>query len=155
MASYPQQYVAFAQKQDLLDIVRANDINQVYDEVKAIADDLGSGTGTGLRYSATWGTTSTLSTETVWTGLQQRLQNIENGLFGAFSFRVDNRGGSVVQSGATTTIGLDFRLVTSQTAEVIRIRNAANNATILSINPAGTITTTGNLVAAQISGGTP
>lgn len=161
MASYPQNSVAFTQKQDLLDVVRANDINQVYDEVAAIASDLGAGTGTGLRYSATWGATSTLATTTSWTGLQARIQNIENGLYGAYTYRVDNRGGSVIQSSTTTTVGLRIQLLGSQTANPFELRNSANNSTILSISTtgaittSGNITTTGNLVAAQISGGTP
>jgi len=155
MASYPQNSVAFTQKTDLLDIVRADDINQVYNEVTAIAGDLGAGTGTGLRYSGTWGATTTLATTTAWTGLQERLQNIENGVYGAYTYRVDTRGGSVVQSSTTTTVGLVFRLRASQTADVLRVRNDADNATILSINTAGNLTTTGNIVAAKISGGTP
>jgi hypothetical protein len=155
MASYPQNSVAFTQKVDLADVVRADDINQVYNEVAAIASDLGAGTGTGLRYSGTWGSTSTLATTTAWTGLQARLQNIENGVYSAYTYRVDSRGGSVLQSSTTTTVGLVIRLRASQTADVLRVRNDADNATILSISTAGTVTTTGNLVAGQISGGTP
>jgi hypothetical protein len=156
MASYPQNSVAFTQKTDLLDIVRADDINQVYNEVTAIAGDLGSGTGTGLRYSGTWGATSTLdSSTTAWTGLQARLQNIENGVYSAYTYRVDSRGGSVLQSSTTTTIGLVFRLRSSQTADVVRVRNSGDTSTILSINTSGTITTTGDIVANKISGGTP
>jgi hypothetical protein len=155
MARYPQNQVAFTQKQNLVDIVRAEDINEVYDEVTAIAQDLGAGSGTGLRYSGTWGATSTLETTTAWTGLQARLQNIENGVYSAYTHRVDSRGGSVLQSSTTTTVGLVVRLRASQTADVLRVRNDADNATILSISTAGTVTTTGNLVAAKISGGTP
>ena len=156
MASYPQNSVAFTQKTDLLDVVRADDINQVYNEVAAIASDLGAGTGTGLRYSGTWGATSTLdSSKTAWTGLQERLQNIENGVYSSYTYKVDTRGGSVLQSSTTTTVGLVFRLRASQTADVLRVRNDADNATILSISTSGNVTTTGNLVAAKISGGTP
>lgn len=157
MASYPQQQVAFTQKTDLIDIVRAGDINQVYDEVAAIASDLGSGEGTGLRFSGSWGTTTTLDTSTTaWTGgLHARLQNIENGLFGAYTYSVNTRGGSVIQSSTTTTVGLAVRLRASQTADVLRVRDDADNATILSISTAGTITTTGNIIANKISGGTP
>ena len=155
MASYPQNSVAFTQKVDLLDVVRADDINQVYNEVAAIASDLGAGTGTGLRYSGTWGATGTLATTTAWSGLQARLQNIENGVYSAYTHRVDSRGGSVLQSSTTTTVGLVIRLLASQTADVLRVRNAADNATILSISTAGNITTTGDIVAAKISGGTP
>ena len=162
MASYPQNSVAFTQKIDLLDVVRADDINKVYNEVSAIASDLGAGTGTGLRYSGTWGATSTLDTATTsWTGLQARLQNIENGVYSAYTYSVDNRGGSVVQSSTTGTIGLVFKLKASQTADVLRVRNSGDTATILSISTAGAITTSGNitttgtLVATLISGGTP
>lgn len=155
MARYPQNQVAFTQKQNIVDIVRAEDINEVYDEVTAIAQDLGAGTGTGLRYSGTWGATSTLATTTAWSGLQARLQNIENGVYSAYTHRVDSRGGSVLQSSTTTTVGLVIRLLASQTADVLRVRNDTDNTTILSISTAGTVTTTGNLVAAKISGGTP
>jgi hypothetical protein len=156
MARYPQNAVAFTPRQNLLDIVRAEDINEVYDEVTAITSDLGAGTGTGLRYSGTWGATSTLdATTTAWSGLQARLQNIENGVYSAYTHRIDSRGGSILQSSTTTTIGILFRNLSSQTADVVRIRNSADTATILSITPSGHITTTGNIVAAKISGGTP
>jgi hypothetical protein len=162
MANYPNSSVAFTNKVDLTDIVKADDVNQVYNEVTAIASDLGAGTGTGLRYSATWGSSSTLSTATTaWTGLQARLANIESGLYGAYTYRVDNRGGSTIQSSSVSTIGLIFKLTTSQSADVLRIRNALDTVTILSINTAGSITTSGNITttgtlqANLISGGTP
>ena len=113
-ANYPTSTVTFgSDRVDLVSTVVANDVNSVYHEVVAIANDLGTGnmgSGTpGLKYSAAWGIGSFDSTTTTWTGLQARLQNIENGLYQAYTYRIDLTGKSgfnTVKSSDANTVGL-------------------------------------------------
>ena len=144
MANYPTSTVSFTEKVNLVDIVNANDVNVVYREVTAIAADLG--TGTGLRYSPTW-TASGFATTTTWSGLSARLANIEKGLYTAYSYYTDKRGGSTIQPSASGTVGLIIAGHASQTADLFKVTDSSGT-TFAKINSSGTLTAT-------ISGGTP
>ena len=117
MANYPINSVTFgANRVNLESTVVADDVNFVYAEVVAIANDLGAGsmgTGTpGLKFSSAWGVGSFTTGTTTWTGLQQRLQNIENGLYKAYTYSLDIQGReglNTVTSVDAITTGLNIK----------------------------------------------
>jgi hypothetical protein len=150
-ANYPSNSLTFgSDRVDLVSSVLAEDVNSLYREVVAISTDLGAGAmgvGTpGLRYSAAWNSGGTFdTTTTTWTGLQTRIQNIEKGVYQAFTNRVSTAGGSSITSSAVGVVGLNFSLISSQTANPIQITNSAGNAQVFSIAPSGNITTSGGI----------
>ena len=140
MANYPIQTVAFTNKQDLQDSVIAADVNLVYAEVIAIGNDLGAGnmgTGTpGLRYSPAWGNATFDSSTVIWTGLAARLKNIENGVYTAFTNRVDTKSGTgqnTIQSADANNVGLTIKTgtltasITSASSDSTSVTYNANN----------------------------
>lgn len=105
MANYPQASVTFTEKIDLQDVVRALDVNVLYREVTAVAADLG--TGNGLKFSGAWASNTSFDFSTTsWVGLGARLQNIESGVYIAYTNFVDKRGGSLITAAASATIPL-------------------------------------------------
>jgi hypothetical protein len=97
--------VAFTEKVDLQDVVRALDVNVLYREVTAVATDLG--TGNGLKFSGAWSSNTAFDTSTTtWAGLGARLQNIESGIYLAYTNFVDKRGGSLITAATQSTIPL-------------------------------------------------
>lgn len=132
--TYPNAIKIFTRKVDLQDLVVAQDVNQLYDEVETIETQLGAG---GVTTSGTWGSSGTFTTNTTsWTGLNTRLQNIENGVYSAFTFRVKTTGGSTVTPSATDVVGLNIKATSGQTANLLEVRNASN-AFALKVTTAG------------------
>lgn len=122
--TYPNAIKIFDRKVDLQDLVVAQDVNQVYDEVEAIETQLGAG---GVITSGTWGTSGSFTTNTTsWSGLNSRLQNIENGLYTSFTFRVKTDGGSTITPSAASVVGLNIKATAGQTANLLEVRNASN-----------------------------
>lgn len=116
MANYPVNTVTFGSPRvDLSSVVVAEDVNSLYREVVNIAADLGAGNmgvGTpGLRFSAAWGI-GTFATTTTWTGLQARIQNIENGLHRTYFNSIDKQSRAnfnTIQSVDANEIGLSIK----------------------------------------------
>lgn len=76
-ANYPLSTVTFSRRVDLRDLVMAQDVNALYDEVEALASTVGLTPAT----SATWGSGTFSSATTSWTTVKARIQNIEHGLY--------------------------------------------------------------------------
>jgi hypothetical protein len=146
--AYPTTGVKlFDPKVDLQSVVLANDVNQVYSEVTAIETHLGAA---GVAISSAWaGIEPDLTANKNWTTLNGRLVNIEGGVYKAITDRVDVAGGDTITSSATGVVGLEFRLVNSQTANPIQVTNAAGTGQVFYVTP------TGKVVASSINGGTP
>lgn len=120
-ASYPASVKTFTKKRDLLDIVLAADINLVYDEVTAIEQKLGTYPATNTGWSGTFDQ-STL----VWPTVRERIQNVEYGLFEAYTDRVKSTGGSTLEPALTNVIGLTLKAKTGQTVDLFQARNQSN-----------------------------
>jgi hypothetical protein len=131
-ASYPTSVKTFTRKRDLLDIVLAADINQVYDEITSIETTLGTLPRVNTGWTSGTFTTATLS----WPTLRERIQNIELGLYQAFTDRVKSSGGSVILPDGTSTINLTLRSKLNQTADLFRAENSAASV-ITRINSSG------------------
>lgn len=129
-ASYPGSLKTWVQKENVTDLVVAEDVNTLYDEVEIIERQLGVG---GVVISPTWGSQGELDTSvTTWANLKTRLANIEAGVFNA----VSKKGASVISPSTTTRVGLTLQAVASQTSNLLEVKNSSNT-TVASINAAG------------------
>jgi hypothetical protein len=145
--TYPTTGVkVFDPRVDLQSVVVANDVNQVYLEVTAIENHLGAN---GAAISGVWDGTPNTTNYTSWTSVNDRLNNIENGVWTALTKRVNIAGGSTITSSTTNIVGLNFNLVTSQTANPIQVTNSAGTGQVFYV------TAEGKVVASSIYGGTP
>jgi hypothetical protein len=146
MSAYPSTVKSWTSRRDLLDLVVANDVNSIYDEVTAIEQDLGAG---GVSTSPTWGSTATLdTTTTTWiNGLHDRLNNIEAGLYQSYFNRVNLAGGSTIQTSAANVAGLVIKSHSGQTSNLLEFRDSSNSL-LASVSPAGA------LLVTSIDGGT-
>lgn len=119
-ASYPASIKLFTRKRDLLDIVLAADINQVYDEVTALEQRLGTFPATNIGYDQGSFDQSTL----VWSTVRERIQNLEYGMFEAFNDRVQTSGGSQIQSSGINVVGLSIKAIAGQVANLLTVKTA-------------------------------
>jgi len=141
VASYPVSVRNYDAKVDLVDIVVADNVNSLQEEVKAIETALGvSATSTSPLVSTFAGTWSTATTS--WGTLGARLLNIEAGLVsgvGANAPYVLKTGGSQVLT--ATNVGLSLKTGTG-TLALLETYTSANvlgfNVTYLGIPRVGT-----------------
>jgi hypothetical protein len=141
VASYPTTVRDYSARTDLVDIVVADNVNSLQEEVRAIETALGvSTTGTSPLVSTFSGTWS--SATTAWGTLGARLLNIEAGLvsgLGANSPYVIKTGGSQVLT--ATNVGLSLKTGTG-TLALLETYTSANvlgfNVTYLGIPRVGT-----------------
>lgn len=141
-ANYPASIKVWDPVVNLQDLVVAEDVNTLYEEVEAIQRQLGVGPG-GLTTSGEWGAAGDFNSSTTsWGSLRSRIQNIENGVF----FAASRRGGSVVTPSGVAVVGLTVRAASGQTANLFEVRNSSNQV-VSSFNSSG------NLIG-TIDGGT-
>lgn len=144
-ASFPAAIKTFTRKRDLLDIVLAADINQVYDEVTALQQFIGTFPATNTGWSGTFDQ-ATLA----WGSVRARIQNIEFGLFQAFNDRVRSSGGTILTPAAASTVGLTIRAASGQTAALFQARNS-DNTVVTSVTAAGVLQVSGSNVSTASS----
>lgn len=122
--TYPTSIKQFDRKVNLQDLVVAEDVNSAYDEIETIERQLGAG---GVITTGVWGNSGAFSTATsTFSSLAARLQNIENGVYFAHEQRVKTTGGSTVIPEDASTVGLNIRATSGQTANLLEVRNASN-----------------------------
>jgi hypothetical protein len=113
-----------------LEIVRAFHVTDTYFEITAIEQELGTG---GLKTSVVdnsipfnvntgSGTTSGIT----WGSMRLRLNNMEQGVIDGVTRRVRTTGGSQIRPSTADVVGLSIRAQTSQTANLLEIRNTSN-----------------------------
>ncbi|CAB4123884.1 hypothetical protein UFOVP45_48 [uncultured Caudovirales phage] len=145
-ARYPNSAVLFNYRHDVTDLVQAADVNILYDEVTAATTVL----GLNPQASANWGTTVTLNTSTTdWSGsngVAGRLQNIENGLYTAYTSRVSSLGGSTVIPSDVSTVGLVIKSRSSQTADLFQAQ-LSDGTVVTKIDSSGVLSVNGNTAA--------
>jgi hypothetical protein len=131
-ANYPSSIKVWTPKVNLQDLVIAEDVNTVYEEIEAMQRQLGVGAG-GLSVSGEWGASGDFSSATTsWGSLRSRIQNIENGVF----FAASRRGGSVIAPSGASVVGVTVRAASGQTANLLEVRNASNQV-VSSFNSSG------------------
>lgn len=114
----------FAYPEDLKTVVYARHVVSLYDEVTAIEQQLGAG---GVATSNTWGAGTFSSATTAWGSLRARVQNIEDGVYESVNYRVSARGGSVVTPSTASVVGVTVKAASSQTANLLELRNSSNS----------------------------
>jgi len=132
-SSYPASIKTWVPKENVTDLVIAEDVNTVYAELETVERQLGIG---GVTISPTWGSNGELNTATTtWNSLKDRLSNIEAGVYNA----VSAKGGSVVVPAVTTRAGLVLRAIASQTSNLLEIQNSSNTV-VASFSASGVFT---------------
>lgn len=144
MTEYPARVKSWTARRDLQDLVVAADVNTLYDEVTAVEQNLGAG---GVAISPTWGSGSFDSTTVNWNNLHDRMNNVEAGVFTAYTDRVNVGGGSTIQSLANSTTSLTIKAKSGQTANLLEVKNSSN-AVVAAIDASGVFSSAG------IDGGT-
>jgi hypothetical protein len=138
MAVYPTIIQTFNRRQDGRDVVVANDVNVVYDEVQEIETQLGVGGVT----TSNWGSGSSFSTATsnwyVNGGLKARLDNIELGVVRGINGSVATAGGSTITPSATSVVGVTIKGASGQTANLLEVKNSSD-AVLASVNKDGVL----------------
>lgn len=131
-ALYPSQPASFIKKVDLQSIVYAADINDAYDEIVATQSTIGLDPAN----SGVWGSASFNSTTTQWGTIASRIKNIENGVFYLNTNSVLKVGGSTITPSTASTVGLNIRATSGQTANLFEVRNSSNTV-VANITAAG------------------
>jgi hypothetical protein len=121
MADYPGTVTSFSTKVDYVDVIFADHVNKLQDEMLGVQNTLGN----SILTSSGWSGAFNQVTAT-WGSVKARLNNIEYGLDKAYNNRVDTAGGSTITSSATTVVGLKFVAIASQTANLIEWKNSSN-----------------------------
>ena len=125
-ASYPLSIAPFTPRVNLQDLVRAEDVNVVYDEIVAIETQLGVG---GVATSPTWGSGTFSTVVTNHGSLRARLENIEAGVYSGVLQRVSTLGGSTITPSSASTKGLIIKAASGQTAALLEFQNSSGTAT--------------------------
>jgi len=141
-AQYPGQITTqLVNKVDLTDIVYARDVNDAYDEIKAIQSTI----GVTPTVPGGWGTGAFATPESFAT-VAARIKNLENLGVSLNNTAVLNTGGSTITASGAAVVPLVLKGAASQTGNLLEVQSSSG--TIL-----GRFTSAGTLVAA-IDGGT-
>ena len=140
-ASYPSAIKTFTRRRDLLDVILAADVNQVYDEVTEMQTVM----GTFITARASGWSSGTFSEATSWSTLKARIENIETGLYTAFNNRIQSSGGSTITPGSTSTVGLVLQAISSQTSDLLQAKNTSGT-NVTRIDSSGVLRVSGNPV---------
>lgn len=142
-ARYPSNPMSFDYRQNVTDLVQAQDVNVLYDEASAVGATL----GTNPQVSASWGGSGFDSSTTSWTTVKDRIQNIENGVYIAVTSRVSTNGGSTIQPASTSTKGLVLKAVSGQSANLLESQTSGSTTAVTKIDKDGILYYNGSIVA--------
>jgi hypothetical protein len=120
-ASYPQGVKSFSTKVDFTDLVLAEHVNTLQDEVRALQATI----GTDPQVSSGWVGTLDKTTQT-WGSLKARIANLEYGVVNdSHTQYIHNTGGDTIQASSAITVPLQLKGFSSQTADLLRFANSA------------------------------
>lgn len=128
-ASYPSSIHPYANKIDLVDVVLADNVNSLQDEVRAVETVLGSAAEGQNPLVATYAGSFTTAT-TTWSTVSARLRNIEAGLVGG----VSSGPYVAVGGGSTITTATNKGLVLKTGAGSLNLLEAYSLANVLGFN---------------------
>jgi hypothetical protein len=123
-AVYPSSVKPFDPKVDFTQVVVAEHINTLQDEVQSVESYIGTMPHVSAGYGPGAGafTTST----TTWSSLAARVQNLEYGINADVHTQyLKFVGGDTIQSSNATVVGLTLQGFTSQTADLLRFKNSS------------------------------
>jgi hypothetical protein len=144
-AVYPSAIKTFTRRRDLLDVILAADVNQVYDEVTEMQTVMGI---TITAKPAGW-SGGTFATDTSWSTLKARIENIEAGVYTAFTNRIQSSGGSTITPSSTSTIGIILQAISSQTSDLLQAKTSGGT-TVARIDKDGVLRSGNNAVATVV-----
>jgi hypothetical protein len=131
-ADYPSGTKPFQNKTDYTQIIVAEHINSLQDEVMAIQNYVGSMPHVSAGYVGTFDDVTT-----TFSSLASRVANIEKGIKGdVHNQYMHFTGGETIQSSNSTIVGLNIQGFTSQTADLLRFKNASGT-TLTKVDAAG------------------
>ena len=141
-AQYPGQITTqLVNKIDLTDIVFARDVNDAYDEIKALQTTV----GVTPTVPGGWGT-GNWATPDSFPNVAARIKNLENLGVALNTTAVRTTGGSTITASTASVVPLVLKGAASQTGNLLELQNSSG--TVI-----GRVTSAGTLVAA-IDGGT-
>jgi hypothetical protein len=144
-AVYPSAIKTFTRRRDLLDVILAADVNQVYDEVTEMQTVM----GTFITARAASWSSGTFATATSWDTLKARIENIEAGVYAAFTNRIQASGGSTITPSSTSTIGIILQAIASQTSDLLQAKTSGGT-TVARIDKDGVLRSGNNAVATVV-----
>jgi hypothetical protein len=119
-ADYPTGTKPFQNKTDYTQIIVAEHINSLQDEVMAIENYIGSMPHVSAGYVGAFDEATT-----TWSSLAARVSNIEKGIKGdVHNQYMHFTGGETIQSSNSTVVGLNIQGFSSQTADLLRIKDS-------------------------------
>jgi hypothetical protein len=123
-AVYPSSVKPFDPKVDFTQVVVAEHINTLQDEVQAVESYVGVSPHVSAGYGSGVGTFTTGTT--TWSTLAARVQNLEYGINADVHTQyLKFTGGETIQSSNSTVVGLNIQGFTSQTADLLRFKNSS------------------------------
>ncbi len=128
-ASYPSSVHPYASKIDLVDVVLADHVNSLQDEVRAVQITLGSGAESQNPLVSTY-TGSFTSSTTTWGTVSARLRNIEAGLVNG----VSSGPYVAVGGGSTITTATNKGLVLKTGTGSLNLFEAYSSGNVLGFN---------------------
>jgi hypothetical protein len=146
-ARYPANTMVFDYRTNVTDLIQAQDVNVLYDEVSAV----GAVLGLNPNVSATWGSSSFSTGTTSWSSVAARLQNIEHGVYTGVNSRVHTDGGSTITPATTSTVGLVIKATSSQSANLFESQTSGSSTAVTKIDKDGILYYNGSVVS-TISG---
>jgi hypothetical protein len=133
-ADYPAGTKPFQNKTDYTQIIVAEHINSLQDEVMAIQNYVGSMPHISSGYVGTFDDVTT-----TFSSLASRVSNIEKGIKGdVHNQYMHFTGGETIQSSNSTVVGLNIQGFSNQTADLLRFKNSAGT-TLTKIDKDGKI----------------
>jgi len=131
MAVYPEGVKSFTNKEDFTDIVLAEHVNALQNEVTAIQATIGTLPAVTSGYSGNFDE-ATVSFAT----LKARIQNIERGIKGDVHTQYFKYTGGTIQPSNAATVPVTVQGFTSQSADLLQFKNSGGT-TLTKIDAAG------------------
>jgi len=123
-AVYPSSVKPFDPKVDFTQVVVAEHINTLQDEVQSVESYIGTMPHVSAGYGSGAGTFTTGTT--TWSSLAARVQNLEYGINADVHTQyLKFTGGDTIQSSNSTVVGLNIQGFSGQTADLLRFKNSA------------------------------
>jgi hypothetical protein len=123
-AVYPSSVKPFDPKVDFTQVVVAEHINTLQDEVQSVESYIGTMPHVSAGYGSGAGSFTTGTT--TWSTLAARVQNLEYGINADVHTQyLKFGGGDTIQSSNATVVGLTLQGFSSQTADLLRFKNSS------------------------------
>jgi hypothetical protein len=119
-AVYPNTVKSFTTKTDFTDLILAEHVNTLQDEVRTLEATIGTNPATPTNFVGTFSKTTS-----VYSTLKDRIANLEYGVVGDVHTQyIHNTGGDTIQPTNATGVALTLQGFTSQTADLLQFKDS-------------------------------